>query len=156
MIWKNWKELRKFWRGNHKTRYNIDGNMTALICLKIPRTLWVHNYFVLSKSIALSSSAEDELDKIWMERTYSFIVGVYQGPGKPTVEELCEPFLAELRRLDPYNDGPEFEGRRFSASLRCMRCDSPMRAFFKKCKSGMGYFGCERCDKKECKNRNYT
>jgi hypothetical protein len=86
-----------------------------------------------------------------MERTYSFIVGVYQGPGKPTVVGLCEPFLAELRRLDPYNDGPKTEGRRCTASSRCMQCDSPMRAFFKKCKSGMGYFGCKKCDQKGSK-----
>ena len=78
-------------------------------------------------SINLSASKEDEPNEIILENRLPFIVGFFHGKQKPLVEDLCRDFVAELKRLDPLNNGPETCGRKFTCSLYCMSCDSPMR-----------------------------
>jgi hypothetical protein len=104
----------------------LDGNIDGVDVFNNSEQSEFIPILLIGVYIARSASPEDEKNQIWFKRPYPFIGGVYQGPGKPTVEELIDSLLAELRRLDPLKDGPETIDRRCTCSLRCMRCDSPI------------------------------
>jgi hypothetical protein len=60
-----------------------------------------------------------------------------------------KPFFDELRRLSPTNgDVNETRGREFTASLRCVVTDTPMRTYLKSIKAHTGYWSYERCIQK--------
>jgi hypothetical protein len=107
--------------------YKIAGNIDGVFVFKntlqgevIPILCYIH-------SINKSASKEDEKYEIILETRLPCIVGFFHGKQKPLVEDLCRDFVAELNRLDPNNNGHETSGRKFTCSLYCMSCDSPMR-----------------------------
>lgn len=73
-------------------------------------------------------------------------MGFYVGKSKSDLTKFLAPLFAELHRLCPNNVDPDStKGREFTASLRCVIADSPMRAYLKKCKAHSGYWSCEWC-----------
>ena len=94
-------------------------------------------------------SADSTEDPVVIQLRHPFVIGFYIGKSKPDLTKFLEPLFAELNRLCPNNVDPEAtKGREFTASLRCVIADSPMRAYLKKCKGHSGYWSCERCIQK--------
>lgn len=82
--------------------------------------------------------------------TSVFIIGFYVGKGAPDDIGgfLCK-LIRELCRLSPLNaDVSCTGGREFTASIRCIIADSPMRCYLKRTKFYTGYYACDRCIQK--------
>ena len=94
-------------------------------------------------------SADSTEDPVVIQLRHPFVIGFYIGKSKPDLTKFLEPLFAELNRLCPNNVDPEAtKGREFTASLRCVIADSPMRAYLKKSKGHSGYRSWERCIQK--------
>lgn len=80
--------------------------------------------------------------KLSVARSPPFIIGIYHGPGAPCLEPFLHDLMREIDRLDPLNG----DGRgTFTASLRAVIADAPMRVWLKGIVSYSGYHCCERC-----------
>jgi hypothetical protein len=74
-------------------------------------------------------------------------IGVFCGSCKPSnIEEFWKAFVMEAKTIA--EDGFEMDGCKFIASISCLICDAPARAFLKQIKGHTGYNGCERCVQK--------
>lgn len=72
-----------------------------------------------------------------------FVVSIYAGKGKPSVENFLQPFIDEIKFL--CTEGFMFNNKLIKVFINYFVCDSPARAFLKQCKSHTGYYACERC-----------
>ncbi|KAK4028102.1 hypothetical protein OUZ56_017280 [Daphnia magna] len=72
-----------------------------------------------------------------------FFIGIEHPEKKPTAKELTMEVIKELKYLDPHDDS-ECE-RQFTATLRVVIADTPMRSFLKRTLGHIGYWVCERC-----------
>lgn len=70
-----------------------------------------------------------------------FIIGVFRGQGKCSVQKLCHEFIKEMIKL-----GDTSRSRLpFIVEISSFICDAPMRAELKGIVNFNGYYGCERC-----------
>ncbi|KAF2346249.1 hypothetical protein FHG87_022995, partial [Trinorchestia longiramus] len=72
-----------------------------------------------------------------------FVVAIFLGKSKPSVEEYFSNFVSELNTL--LTEGLDNNHRTVSVELGVIVCDAPARAFVKQIKSPGAYFACERC-----------
>lgn len=70
-----------------------------------------------------------------------FIIGVYRGKAKCTVQQLCEGLIGEMKMLGDTSKS----GFPFIVEISSFICDAPMRAELKGIVNFNGYYGCERC-----------
>jgi hypothetical protein len=82
--------------------------------------------------------------------TSVFVIGFYVGRGKPDyISSFLYNLVLEFCRLSPSNcDNVCTNGRGFTASLRCIIADGPMRSYLKRTKGHSGYWSCDRCIQK--------
>jgi hypothetical protein len=85
-----------------------------------------------------------------LHETSPFIIGFYCGKGKPSdIDSFLNPTIDEFIRLSPDTDESSLANKRhFTASLRCVIADSPMRSYLKQSKGHSGYWACDRCIQK--------
>ena len=85
-----------------------------------------------------------------LHETSPFIIGFYCGKGKPSdIDSFLNPTIDEFIRLSPDTDESSLANKRhFTASLRCVIADSPMRSYLKQSKGHSGYWVCDRCIQK--------
>ncbi|KAI9560501.1 hypothetical protein GHT06_011434 [Daphnia sinensis] len=67
-----------------------------------------------------------------------FNIGFEHGQVKASAKELMKLTIDEFKRLFPHN--LEAQGREFTASLRVVIADTPMRSFLKRIIGHMGYW----------------
>ena len=104
---------------------------------------------ILAVIYSVNRSANSSEESVVIQLRHPFIIGFFLNKSKPDLTKFLNPLFAELNRLCPNNDDLEkTEGREFTASLRCVIADGPMRAYLKKCKDHSGYWSCERCIQK--------
>lgn len=82
---------------------------------------------------------------IMLHKWSPIIVEVAHCKDKPDVHLFLSAVIAEIKRLDPNNDDITTIGRQFTASIRCVIADWPMRSYLKRVKGHTGYWSCERC-----------
>ena len=109
--------------------YKIDCNIDGVVVFKCSESGEVIPILCSIHSVSKSAKEEDQHTEYIFEKRYPFVVGFFHGKTKPTPEELMEALLRELEYLDPANTCPETEGRLFTASLHCMKCDTPIRYY---------------------------
>lgn len=98
---------------------------------------------ILSRIHSMKSSFySNEKDTI-LYSTKLFFIGIEHPEKKPTAKELTMEVIKELKYLDPHDDS-ECE-RQFTATLRVVIADTPMRSFLKRTLGHIGYWVCERC-----------
>jgi len=74
-----------------------------------------------------------------------FIVAVYSGDSKPkNVNDFMKDFIQEVSYL--IKNGLNIRQRIFKIDVIGFSCDTPARAFIKKCKGHGGFYSCERCE----------
>ena len=104
---------------------------------------------ILAVIYSVNRSANSSEESVVIQLRHPFIIGFFLNKSKPDLTKFLNPLFATLNRLCPNNDDLEkTEGREFTASLRCVIADGPMRAYLKKCKDHSGYWSCERCIQK--------
>lgn len=73
-----------------------------------------------------------------------FIIGAFCGSSKPSsIEVYLRQFIDEAKKLS--TEKFMIGDKTITASLMCLICDAPARAFIKQTKGHAGYDGCERC-----------
>lgn len=74
-----------------------------------------------------------------------FIVAVCSGDSKPqNVNNFLEDFVQETRIL--IQNGLKLGQETFKIEIIGFSCDTPSKAFIKKCKGHGGFYACERCE----------
>jgi len=74
-----------------------------------------------------------------------FIVAVYSGDSKPkNVNDFIKDFVQEVSSL--VKNGLNIRQTFFKIEIIGFSCDTPARAFIKKCKGHGGFYSCERCE----------
>jgi len=72
------------------------------------------------------------------------IIGAFCGSSKPSsIEVYLRQFIDEAKKLS--TEKFDIGDKAITASLMCLICDAPVRAFIKQTKGHAGYDGCERC-----------
>ncbi len=107
--------------------YKIDCNIDGVVVFKCSEQGEVIPILCSIHSITKSAKEEHEITELIVETRFPFVVGFFHGQTKPEPEDLVAEFLNELIRLDPENSGPETDGRKCTASLHCMKCDTRTR-----------------------------
>lgn len=78
-----------------------------------------------------------------------FIVGLFCGKGKPTnVNAYLQSFVSELNGIETDHLHIEIFQKRIKVLVSCIICDTPARAFVKKVKGHIGYYGCDKCSQR--------
>ena len=107
--------------------YKVDCNIDGVVVFKCSEQGEVTPILCSVHSVSKSAKEEDKDTTIILETRFPFVVGFFHGKTKPEPEDLCSAFIQELDRLDPDNNGPETAGRKCTAKLHCMKCDTPIR-----------------------------
>lgn len=77
-------------------------------------------------------------------RDSEFVIGLFQGVGKPSnVDEFLAPLIADLKTLERNELIPAEKGVNVKLGFVC--CDRPARSFIKCIKGHNAYYGCDRC-----------
>jgi len=77
--------------------------------------------------------------------TKPFIVAVYSGDSKPkNINDFIKDFVQEVSYL--VKNGLNIRQKMFKIEIIGFSCDTPARAFIKKCKGHGGFYSCERCE----------
>lgn len=101
---------------------------------------------ILAVIYAIKQSADSTKPPVVIQLRHPFVIGFFLGKCKPNLDQFLAPLFLELKRLCPNNVNPDVtRGREFTASLRCVIADYPMRSYLKRCKGHSGYWSCERC-----------
>jgi hypothetical protein len=77
------------------------------------------------------------------DHKYPFIVGLWQGDGKPVDLGFLDDFIDEASHLE--ETGLELNGRVIPVSIDCFVCDAQGRDLLKSIVYHSGYSSCERC-----------
>ncbi|KAK5650741.1 hypothetical protein RI129_001770 [Pyrocoelia pectoralis] len=73
-----------------------------------------------------------------------FIIGVYQGNGKPdNVTEYLDSCVKEMQHL--YDNGLEYDNKQFRVKVLNLICDAPAKAFVLCVKGHNASHGCNKC-----------
>lgn len=79
--------------------------------------------------------------------TEPFVIAIFSGDSKPdSADDYLEDFINELNYL--IQNGVTVRGRHFKVEVAGFTCDTPARAFIKKCRGHGGFYSCERCETK--------
>ena len=105
---------------------------------------------ILGRIHSIRPSASSEIGTEILLATSVFVIGFYVGRGKPDdISSFLRKLIFEFCRLSPSNCDVEcINGRGFTASLRCVIADGPMRSYLKRTKGHSGYWSCDRCIQK--------
>ena len=105
---------------------------------------------ILGRLYSVQPDADKEDGIVHFKKAEPFIIGFYHGKDKPSnLESFVGPMLREFRSLCPNIAEEDTNSPRpFTASLRCVIADSPMRAYLKGVKLHSGYWCCDRCIQK--------
>lgn len=101
---------------------------------------------ILGRVHSIAPSFASTVQPTVLDFSNPFIIGFEHGQVKASAKELMKLTIDEFKRLCPHN--LEAEGREFTASLRVVIADTPMRSFLKRIIGHMGYWSCERCIQK--------
>ncbi|KZS00310.1 Uncharacterized protein APZ42_003424 [Daphnia magna] len=97
---------------------------------------------ILNRVHSIAPSFASTVQPTVLDFSNPFIIGFEHGQVKASAKELMKLTIDEFKRLCPHN--LEAEGREFTASLRVVFADTPMRSFLKRIIGHMGYWSCER------------
>ncbi|XP_029176727.1 uncharacterized protein LOC114944839 [Nylanderia fulva] len=74
-----------------------------------------------------------------------FLIGLHYGESKPfSVNEFLDDFVGEVNNL--IINGVNIGNSHYNFNIKAFVCDTPARAFIKRCKGHGGFFACERCE----------
>lgn len=74
-----------------------------------------------------------------------FLIAFYYGHSKPeSARDFLKMFVAEVNVL--IHEGIDIESVHYESNIKAFVCDTPARAFVKRCKGHTGFYSCERCD----------
>lgn len=78
---------------------------------------------------------------------HPFVVGIYCGDSKPlSANDYLQRFIDEIITL--MTNGVTIQEKTYRFEIAAFVCDTPARAFIKRCKGHGGFYACERCSLK--------